>query len=178
MFVSLKKKKNYDSGPREFKEKVISVINRNTKCNDSVDEWWTQVAREIRRIAKELLGETKPVRKIEKEVWWWNEEVKKAIREKKDAFKSWQNEKGDNKVREEKRVVYVQMKKKAKTVVAIAKAQAQDEMYGSLTGKEGRKAIYRLAKMRDRGSKDMSYIKCIKDTNGKVLTKNEEIKAR
>ncbi|XP_067139326.1 craniofacial development protein 2-like [Centruroides vittatus] len=49
----------------EFKEKVISVINRNTKCNVSVDEWWTQVAREIRKIAKELLGETKPARKIE-----------------------------------------------------------------------------------------------------------------
>ncbi|XP_067129896.1 uncharacterized protein [Centruroides vittatus] len=130
----------------KFREKVISVINRNTKCDDSVDEWWTQVAREIRRIAKELLGETKPARKIEKEVWWWNEEVKKAIREKKDAFKSWQKEKGDNKVREKKRVVNVQMKKKAKKVVATAKAQAQDEMYRSLTGKEGRKPYIDLQK--------------------------------
>jgi len=37
-----------------------------------------------------VIGVTKPGRKfIDKQVWWWNDEVQAVVQEKKKAFKKW-----------------------------------------------------------------------------------------
>ena len=40
--------------------------------------------------AKEVLGGNRPGTSLEKYPWWWNEEVQKAVKKKKVAFKKWQ----------------------------------------------------------------------------------------
>lgn len=44
----------------------------------------------IRRVAKEVFGESKGKGVIDRDTWWWNEQVQKSLKEKKMAFKEWQ----------------------------------------------------------------------------------------
>ena len=43
------------------------------------------MAKYIRRSAKEILGTSRRGDKKMKRVWWWNEEVKEKVKEKKEA---------------------------------------------------------------------------------------------
>ncbi|XP_077232556.1 uncharacterized protein LOC143869882 [Tasmannia lanceolata] len=43
---------------------------------------------------------------------------------------------------------------------------------------EGEKDVYKLAKMRERKSKDFNHIKCIKGDNQRLLVKENEVKER
>ncbi|XP_046963282.1 uncharacterized protein LOC124532423 [Vanessa cardui] len=68
--------------------------------------------------------------------------------------------------------------RRAKKVVAVARAKAQERLYNSLNSPRGQKDLYRITKERERRSRDITYIKCMKDEAGKVLCKDEEIKER
>ena len=61
----------------------------------------------------------------------WNEEVKDAIRARKQAKKKWETP-----GRQEERVIYRQANKAAKKEVTISKAHAMDEVYKQLTGRK------------------------------------------
>ena len=81
------------------------------------------------------------------ETWYWNEEVKDAIRVRKQAKKKWETP-----GRQEERVVYRQANKAVKKEVAISKAHAMDEVYKGLETPEGERKIYRIAKARDKSA--------------------------
>ena len=59
-----------------------------------------------------------------------------------------------------------------------AKLKAYDDLYTRLDSKEGEKRIYKLAKIRERKSRDFNHVKCIKSEDSKVLVKDEETKER
>jgi len=40
----------------------------------------------IRKVAAEVLGVTKGSKGATKETWWWNEDVQKALKEKKERY--------------------------------------------------------------------------------------------
>jgi hypothetical protein len=44
--------------------------------------------------------------------------------------------------------------------------------------KEGKKGIYRMVKSRERKSRVIIQVKCIKDATGRLLTKDDDIKNR
>jgi len=46
-------------------------------------EMWEVIANCIRRSAKEILSSSRRGGSIMKDVWWWNEEVKEKVKEKK-----------------------------------------------------------------------------------------------
>ena len=51
---------------------------------------WSEQAQHIKTCAESTLGATKPGRRfIDKQTWWWNEEVQKTIKDKKNAYKIW-----------------------------------------------------------------------------------------
>jgi len=50
-----------------------------------LEEW----SENILKAAKKICGISKGGHKS-KITWWWNDEVKKAIKEKRQAYKSWQ----------------------------------------------------------------------------------------
>ena len=62
--------------------------------------------------------------------------------------------------------------------MAQAKAIAMREIYGELETRNGQKKIYRLAKRRNKATKDFTQIKQIKDGDGCVLSDEKEIKER
>jgi hypothetical protein len=51
-----------------------------------------------------------------------------------------------------------------------------DGLYQWLGTKEGKKDIYRMAKSRERKTRDIIQVKCIKDATERLLTKGEDIK--
>uniref|UniRef100_A0A8D8SH78 Craniofacial development protein 2 n=2 Tax=Cacopsylla melanoneura TaxID=428564 RepID=A0A8D8SH78_9HEMI len=153
----------------EFKRKVMDSIEEMNE-----DEWWEQSSKGMKKAGKEVVGVTSgkgPPK--EKETWWWNEVVQEAIKKKKEAKKNY-----DRTGSEEDHEAYKRTKKIAKKEVAISKAAAMDEVYKELETREGEKKLHKIAKTRDRATKDFTHIKNIKDKEGRVLRDEEEIKER
>ncbi|XP_045454524.1 craniofacial development protein 2-like [Melitaea cinxia] len=64
----------------EFRERVIGkLIEMGDMVGMGVNECWREMATWVRSVARDVLGETKGKRKIERDTWWWNEEAKKAV---------------------------------------------------------------------------------------------------
>ena len=104
------------------------------------------------QLAKEELGETSDGGQfIEKETWWWNQQVKESKKAKTDAFKKWQHS-GEEQDHEQYKV----KKREHKKAVAIAKENAYEDLYQKLDLREGTDMIYKLAKTRNRRTKDIS----------------------
>jgi hypothetical protein len=73
---------------------------------------------------------------------------------------------------------YKVAKKTAKWAVSETRDQMYDRLYQRLGTKEGEKDIYRMAKSRERKTRDIIQVKCIKDATERLLTKDEDIKNR
>ena len=118
----------------QFREKVLS----ERRLLENVQEWWEENSAVIVRAGQEVLGMTTGRRPPgDKVTWWWNDEVKDAIRAKKEAKKKW-----DASGRQEERDIYRQANKEAKKEVARSKAHAMDEVYKELETPEGERKIY------------------------------------
>ena len=67
-----------------------------------------------------------------KDTWWWNDEVQKAIKEKKECFKRLHLDKSAANIEG-----YKLAKRVAKRAVNVAKCKAYDDLYQRLGMKEG-----------------------------------------
>jgi hypothetical protein len=67
-------------------------------------------------------------------------------------------------------------KKIAKRAVSEARGQMYDGLYQRLGMKEREKDTYRMAKSRERKTRDIIQVKCIKDATERLLTKDKDIK--
>ncbi|ONM53611.1 Retrovirus-related Pol polyprotein LINE-1 [Zea mays] len=128
----------------------------------------------IRKIASEEFGLSEGNRREVKDTWWWNEDVQKAIKEKKDCYKRLHHDKCADNIEKYR----IAKKKSAKRAVSRARGQAYDDLYQRLDTKQGEKDIFRMAKIRERETRDVNQVKCIKDEANQLLVKNEEIKNR
>ncbi|KAF8699025.1 hypothetical protein HU200_034766 [Digitaria exilis] len=54
---------------------------------EDVDDMWLKMATCVRKVAAEVLGVSRGGKQEGKDTWWWNEEVQRAIKEKKEWFK-------------------------------------------------------------------------------------------
>lgn len=70
----------------------------------------------IRKVAREVLGVTKSKKPEAKDTWWWNEDVQKAIKEKKECYKRWHHDRSTSNM-----VKYKEAKKNARRVVSGAR---------------------------------------------------------
>ncbi|XP_067145134.1 uncharacterized protein [Centruroides vittatus] len=152
----------------EYVERVLLQISQEW---EGMQDWWAYNAQAIRNCADEVLGVTSGKIRVQKEGWWWNENVQQVFQVKKEAKRKW-----DRSRTEEDRFAYKTAKREAKRVVAQAKAGAYANLYEELDTREGQKKIYRLAKIRDRATKDISHIRQIKDTTGTVLRRENDIR--
>jgi hypothetical protein len=73
---------------------------------------------------------------------------------------------------------YKVAKKTAKRVVSEERGQMYDGLYQRLGTKEWEKNIYRMVKSRERKTRDIIQVKCIKDATERFLSKDEDIKNR
>ena len=56
------------------------------------------------------------------------------------------------------------------------RGRAYEDLYRCLSTKEGEKDIYRMARARDRKTRDFNQVKCIKDEREQLLVKEDEIR--
>ena len=69
---------------------------------------WSKTAEMLRKTAETLLGVTFDKQKRDRETWWWNEEVRMRIKEKKESKKA------REKIRDENsKKIYKEKKSKA-----------------------------------------------------------------
>jgi hypothetical protein len=54
---------------------------------EDVDDMWLKMATCVRKVASEVFGVSRGGKREAKDIWWWNDEVQRAIREKKECFK-------------------------------------------------------------------------------------------
>ena len=120
-----------------------------------------------------MLGKTSGNMKQGKETRRWNEGVKESIQTKKLAKITL--DKDNN---EENKAAYKTAKKEAKKSVAIAKARAYDRLYADMDTTEGQKKVLRMAKAREKNSKDIYQSQVIKDEDERVLVGDLKILER
>ena len=65
-----------------FRERVIK--EGSWKEEEDINNMWEKIATNIRKVASEVCGVTKGSGGEAKDTWWWNEEVQRAIKEKKE----------------------------------------------------------------------------------------------
>ena len=122
---------------------VVKMANVNRSKEGEVEDIWQELKETLRKASDEVLGRTNPGRKEQRESWWWNEDVRQALKQKKLAFKKWQKSK-----LERDKDKYKLKRREAKKIVAIARKQGTEELYDKLEIQEGEKRIYRIAKAR------------------------------
>ena len=122
--------------------------------SDERNAWLTYKTSAL-KAAEEVCGVSRG-RPKHGETWWWNQDVQKAISEKrKSLWRRKQFPSGKNKFR------YVSDKKKAKRAVAEAmKKEAVKEMEER---RNDRNFIFRRIRMMKKETSDLGGNKCIKD---------------
>jgi hypothetical protein len=103
---------------------------------------WKKMATHIRNVAIEVFGVTRGNKRELKDTWWWNDEVQKAINEKKECYKRLHHNKSDENIQK-----YKEARRNAKKVVSEARGQAYTELYRKLDTKEGENDVYKMAKL-------------------------------
>jgi hypothetical protein len=98
--------------------------------------------------------------------------VQKAI-EEKECYKRLYQDRCANNIEK-----YKVAKKTAKRAVSEVKGRAYEDLYQRLSTKEGEKNIYRMARARDRKTRDFNQVKCIEDEREQLLVKEDEIRHR
>ncbi|KAL6543328.1 hypothetical protein OROHE_010848 [Orobanche hederae] len=143
-------------------------------CTDmDIDSMWNLLEYNIKEVAKEVLGESKGNGPSSKDTSWWNEEVKQAIKTKRECYKVLGKCSSDENYERHKKA-----RTEAKKAVRNARSKVNKELYARLDTKEGEKDIYKLARMREKKTRDIVKVKCVKDTDQKVLVQDKEIKER
>jgi len=136
---------------------------------------WEAMTNCIRRSAKKILGISRRGGNKMKGAWWWNEEVKEKVKEKKEAYAAFTNN-GTDEEKEISGVRYKIAKKVVKRAVAVAKSMTYDRLYQKLKTKEDEKEVFKLARTKERRTRDLGVVRCIKDGNGRMLCEDVEIK--
>ncbi|KAJ4809245.1 hypothetical protein LUZ62_021811 [Rhynchospora pubera] len=143
------------------------------KAGEEANKMWEDMSASIQKVATEVLGVTRGSNREPKDTWWWNDEVQKVIKEKKECYKRLHHDKTDDNAQK-----YKLAKKNAKKAVSEARGRAYEDLYQKLSTKEGEKDVYKIAKLRDRKTRDLNQVKCIKDETDRLLVRDDEIKNR
>jgi hypothetical protein len=104
---------------------------------------------------------------------WWNDDVQKAISEKKECYKRLHHIRSDENIQNYKKV-----KRNTTKTVSEERRRAYAELYRKLDIKEGENIVYKMAKLRERNIRDFNRVKCIKNETDRLLVKDDEIKNR
>ena len=76
------------------------------------------------------------------------------------------------------KLVYKTARKQATREVSKATNKAYEELYEKLETKEGENELFKLAKQRNRQTKDVQQVRVIKSTTGEMLMEEEKVKQR
>jgi len=132
----------------------------------------------IRRSAREVLGVSREGGGVRMQgAWWWSEEVKGKVKAKQEKFKALVESRTEEEA-EFNKVQYRNAKKEAKRAVAVAENNVYERLFHRLNAKGGENDVFKLVRARERRSRDLSGIRCIKDEEGRVLVEDAKVQER
>ena len=134
---------------------------------------WEDICHMINNNARYIFGETSGGKNVERESWWWNDDVQKAVKEQRDSFKKWQSSRTTEDLSD-----YQENQTNAKKTVTTANDAGYDELYTKLDSREGQYMIYKLAKTRYRRTLDQEDIVYITDERKHIITEPKIIIGR
>ena len=76
------------------------------------------------------------------------------------------------------KLAYKTTRKQAKREVAKARNKAYEDLYEKLKTKKGENELFKIAKQRNRQSKDVQQVRVIKIKTGEILMEEEKVKQR
>ena len=149
---------------KEIREKFVGRVEE--LVNIEATDLWAAYREGTLKACDEVCGKIKG-RRDRGNTWWWNEEVKDAIKIKKKAFSEWCKNRS-----EENKDSYKKQKNRTKKVVATAmKKEAERELEG-LCGKPNN--VFRLVKFMKREGRDIDGGRCMKGKDGRLLFSEKE----
>jgi hypothetical protein len=125
----------------------------------------------ILKVAIEVFGVTKGNKHEPKDTWWWNDDVQKTISEKKECYKLLHHHKSDENIQK-----YKEARRNATKTVSEVRGQAYTKLSQKLDTKEDENNVYKMAKLRERKTRNFNQVKCTKDETDMFLVKDDEIK--
>ena len=107
---------------------------------------------------------------------WWTEEVVKAVREKREAWKmiGGIRDRGEQPSTGLKHL-YGQKKKAARRPMDRARRSMEEELYRKLDEDGGKQMIFKMARDRTEDGRDVKRGAVIKDNNGRLITESKEV---
>jgi len=147
------------------------------KLKGDLSTIWEGMADCIRRSAREVLRVSRGGSGRMKGAWWWNEEVKGKVKAKQEMFKALMESRTEEEV-EFNKVQYKIAKKEAKKAMTVAKNDAYERLYQKLDSNGGENEVFRLARARERQTRDISTVRCIKDEDGRALVEDAKVQER
>ncbi|EYC22348.1 hypothetical protein Y032_0017g3296 [Ancylostoma ceylanicum] len=169
--VSLQRIKGWKMTGREAELQGAVKAAISASSSRDVITKWSQLEQIITEVAQNLLGITKTGRPfIDKQTWWWSEEVQSIVKRKKNANKKWLKMRSHENMRE-----YTEAKSAAKRAVSAAKTAYYKDMYDELDTLDGEKKIYRIANARKRASEDLGHVVKTRDKSERLLYRLPDI---
>ena len=161
---------------KQFASIISSKFRQLPDVSDDIEKEWLLFTSAIISSAAESCGQKRlrVAGDSEKRTPWWNEEVKEAIRAKKDAFKTWLQDRSSSDLQ----FRYTEARKAATSAVKKSKEKSGEEFGRRLdsnyfsANKVFWQTIFRLC------GKRSSVTYSIKDSAGNILTDENEIVSR
>ena len=149
----------------------LDYENKFAERMNGKDHNWENVQKEILAAAKDVCGMTSGRRGRERETWWWSEEVRNVIGQKKRAFKVWQRTRNNT-----DKEVYQARKREARRCVWEAKRRMWEQWSENLNTMEGRNKMFRVAAQMRKDRQDIRGTNFIRDENGGIEIKGESVR--
>ena len=134
---------------------------------------WEETEDIMLKACEKTCGRTMGKRGQERETWWWNDEIERLIKEKKQTYKAWQAS-----LLEADKRQYRIMNNRVKKEVAKAKEAAWRSWSDDLNTVEGRNKMFKLAQQMKRDKKDVLGANYIRDKDGNILVESDEVVGR
>ncbi|XP_063722422.1 uncharacterized protein LOC134848840 [Symsagittifera roscoffensis] len=150
-----------------------SQLNEKLSEKLSPNISWKELQHAIVDSARTVCGVKSNKKQFNHDNWWWDEAMRETLKAKREAYKKFKaSDTTANKL------VYAELKKKAKREVSRAKANACQRWCADLNSKKGREKMFRLARCTATESHDVRGGKFIKNESGILLTDGTDVLER
>ena len=150
-----------------FCTEIMTSENAFNKEEGDLDKCWDVFKQGMTGAADRVCGWTKGPPRHEA-TWWWNDEVDRAIKEKRRLFGIWRS--GGSKEN------YLAAKRRARKEVYKAKRREEEAMADRLERADAGGEVFRVARQILRANRDIVGEQCIRDDQGSVLVDSSEIR--